>query len=112
MRNRGYIKLEMLERQCWSYLRNIKTAINYFYKRFKHNLPTVLIGKNLAEQWDLPNTGIFFSKDVASVKHYSKGIPVWTATHIEYIPPDPTSSEDVKVAVSWIFSISSVANLQ
>jgi hypothetical protein len=23
--------------------------------------------KNLAEHWDLPNTGIFYSKDVASV---------------------------------------------
>jgi hypothetical protein len=24
--------------------------------------------KNLAEHWDLPNTGIFYSKDVASVQ--------------------------------------------
>jgi hypothetical protein len=25
-----------------------------------------IISKNLAEHWDLPNTGIFYSKDVAS----------------------------------------------
>jgi hypothetical protein len=28
MRNRGYIEFETLEKQCWSNLRNIKTAIN------------------------------------------------------------------------------------
>jgi hypothetical protein len=27
---------------------------------------TVPLSKNLAEHWDLPNTGIFYSKDVAS----------------------------------------------
>jgi hypothetical protein len=67
MRNRGYIEFDTLEKQCWSYLRNIKTAINYFfYKRFAHNLPIFLKGKNLAEHWELPNTEIFYSKDVAS----------------------------------------------
>jgi hypothetical protein len=46
---------------------NIKTAINYFfYKRFAQNLAKFLLTKNLAEHWDLPNTGIFYSKDVAS----------------------------------------------
>jgi hypothetical protein len=39
----------------------------FFYKRFAHNLPIFLISKNLAEHWDLPNTGIFYSKNVASV---------------------------------------------
>jgi hypothetical protein len=35
-----------LEKQCWSYLRNIKTAINYFfYERFALNQPIFLIGK-------------------------------------------------------------------
>jgi hypothetical protein len=38
----------------------------FLYKRLTHNLPIFLIGKNLAEHWDLPNTGIFYSKDVAS----------------------------------------------
>jgi hypothetical protein len=46
MRNRGYIKFETLEKQRWSYLRNIKTARNYFYKHFA----------KVAEHWDLPNT--------------------------------------------------------
>jgi hypothetical protein len=46
MRNRGYIEFKSLEKQCWSYLMNIKTAINYFfYKRFTHKLPTFLTGK-------------------------------------------------------------------
>jgi hypothetical protein len=40
----------------------------FFYKRFAHNLPILLISKTLAEHWDLPNTGIFYSKDVASRK--------------------------------------------
>jgi hypothetical protein len=71
IRTQGYIEFETLENQCRSNLRNIKTAINYFvYKRFAQNLPKFLIGKNLAENWDLPNTGIFYSKDVAS-KYYS-----------------------------------------
>jgi hypothetical protein len=68
MRNREYIEFETLKKQCWSYLRNIKTAINYFfYKRFAQNLAKFLLSKNLAERWDLPNTGIFYSKDVASL---------------------------------------------
>jgi hypothetical protein len=67
IRNREYIEFETLKKQCWSYLRNIKTAINYFfYKRFVQNLAKFLLSKNLAEHWDLPNTGIFYSKDVAS----------------------------------------------
>jgi hypothetical protein len=49
---------------------DIKTAINYFfYKYIVHNLPIFLIAKNLAEHWDLPNTEIFYSKDVASVQY-------------------------------------------
>jgi hypothetical protein len=40
MRNRGYIELE---KQCWSYLRNIETAINFFfvYERFAQNLSRI-----------------------------------------------------------------------
>jgi hypothetical protein len=61
----------MLEKQSWSDLWNIKTVINYFfYKRFAHNLPIFSHKKNLAEHWGLPNTGIFFSKDVASVRNW------------------------------------------
>jgi hypothetical protein len=68
MRNQGNIEFETLENQCWSYLRNIQTAINYFYKHFAHNLPYTHIShmKNLSKHLDLPNTGIFYSKDVAS----------------------------------------------
>jgi hypothetical protein len=67
IRNREYIEFETFKKQCWSYLRNIKTAITYFfYKRFAQNLAKFLFTKNLAEHWDLPNTGIFYSKDVAS----------------------------------------------
>jgi hypothetical protein len=29
--NREYIEFETLKKQFWSYLRNIKTAINYFF---------------------------------------------------------------------------------
>jgi hypothetical protein len=47
----------MLEKQCW----NIKTAIKYFFTNISHHK------KNLAEHRDLPNTWIFYSKDVASV---------------------------------------------
>jgi hypothetical protein len=67
IRNREYIEFETLKKQRWSYLRNIKTAINYFfYKHFAQNPAKFLLSKNLAEHWDLPNTGIFYSKDVAS----------------------------------------------
>jgi hypothetical protein len=60
-------EFETLKKQCWSYLRNIRTAINYFFfKRFAKNLAIFLLSKNLAEHWDLPITGIFYSKDVAS----------------------------------------------
>jgi hypothetical protein len=57
MRNQGNIEFETLEKQCWSYLRDIKIAISYFfYKRFAHNLPTYISQKkNLAEHWDLLN---------------------------------------------------------
>jgi hypothetical protein len=37
----------------------------FFYRRAQ-NLSKFLLSKNLAEHWDLPNTGIFYSKDVAS----------------------------------------------
>jgi hypothetical protein len=36
-----------MEKQHWSYQRNIKKAINYFYKYFAHILPIFLIGKIL-----------------------------------------------------------------
>jgi hypothetical protein len=73
IRNREYIEFETLKKQCCSYLRNIKTAINYFfYKRFAQKLAKLLLSKNLAEHWDLPNTGIFYSKDVASGISYNK----------------------------------------
>jgi hypothetical protein len=39
----------------------------FFYKCFTQNLAKFLLSKNLAEHWDLPNTEIFYSKDVASV---------------------------------------------
>jgi hypothetical protein len=61
-RNRGYIEFEILEKQCWSYLGKIKAAINDFYKR----LHIIYHRKNLAEHWDLQNTGVFYSTDVAS----------------------------------------------
>jgi hypothetical protein len=38
LRNRGYIEFEMFEKQCWSNLRNIMIAINYFLQTFAHNL--------------------------------------------------------------------------
>jgi hypothetical protein len=38
-----------------------------FLQTFAQNLAKFLLSKNLAEYWDLPNTGIFYSKDVASV---------------------------------------------
>jgi hypothetical protein len=59
------MEFETLEKQCWSYIRNMKTAMYYFYKGFEHNLHIFLIRKNLAEHWDLPKTGILYSKDVA-----------------------------------------------
>jgi hypothetical protein len=43
MRNRGYIEFGTMGKQCLSYLRNIKTAINYFlllhFLHFAPNLP-------------------------------------------------------------------------
>jgi hypothetical protein len=44
----------------------LKTAINFFYKRYAHNYTHVSHRKNLADRWDLPNAGILYSKDVAS----------------------------------------------
>jgi hypothetical protein len=65
IRNREYIEFETLKKQFWSYLRNIKTTINYFFTNVLLKIyPNV--SENLAEHWDLPNTGIFYSKDVAS----------------------------------------------
>jgi hypothetical protein len=53
--------------QCWSYLRNIRTTINYFFTNVAHIIyPYFSYRQNLAQHWDLPNTGIFNSKDVAS----------------------------------------------
>jgi hypothetical protein len=43
------------------------------YKRFAQNLAQFLLSKNLAEHWDLPNTGIFYSKNVASVQNQFDG---------------------------------------
>jgi hypothetical protein len=65
------IEFETLKKQCWSYLRNINmTAINYFFlQTFCSKSSQISFKKNLAEHWDLPNTGIFYSKDVASVVH-------------------------------------------
>jgi hypothetical protein len=31
MRSPGDIEFERLEKQCWSYLRNVETAINHFF---------------------------------------------------------------------------------
>jgi hypothetical protein len=42
--------------------------------------------KNLAEHWDLPNTGIFYSKDVASAKGGTFVLaPVSKAQKITYL---------------------------
>jgi hypothetical protein len=35
-----------------------------------HNLPIFLIDKNLAEHWDLPNTGIFFVASGMTTREY------------------------------------------
>jgi hypothetical protein len=49
----------------------------FFYNRFAHNLPIFIISKNLAEHWDLSNTGIFYSKDVASKNLNMLTNPLW-----------------------------------
>jgi hypothetical protein len=36
MRNRGYIEFETLEKQRWSYLWNIKTALNCLFTNVSH----------------------------------------------------------------------------
>jgi hypothetical protein len=48
-----------------SYLGNIKTAIKDFLQTFRTKSTHISLRKNLAKHWDLPNTGIFYSKDVA-----------------------------------------------
>jgi hypothetical protein len=41
------LSLKRWKKQCWSYLRNIKTAINYFLQTFRaYNLPIFLIGNS------------------------------------------------------------------
>jgi hypothetical protein len=62
MRNRGYIKLETLNKQCWPYLRNIKTAINYFLQTFRTSSTHISHRKNLAEYWDLRTLEFSISK--------------------------------------------------
>jgi hypothetical protein len=58
-------------KQCWSSLRNVHTAINYFFHKFRTKSTHISHRKNLAEHWDLPNTGIFYSQDIASVSQDS-----------------------------------------
>jgi hypothetical protein len=66
-RNREYIEFETLDKTVLVISMNFKTAINYFlYLGFPQNLSIFLMSKNLAEHWEMPNTGIFYSKDVAS----------------------------------------------
>jgi hypothetical protein len=48
MRNQGYIEFETLEKTVLALItsaENIKTAINYFYNCFAHNLSIFLTGK-------------------------------------------------------------------
>jgi hypothetical protein len=53
-----------------------------FYKRCAHNLQIgICHRKHLAEHWDLPNTGIFYSKDIASEFSSTVG----PAVSIQYI---------------------------
>jgi hypothetical protein len=33
---KGYFEFETSEKQCWSYLRNIKAAINYLFANVSH----------------------------------------------------------------------------
>jgi hypothetical protein len=42
------------------------TAINYFLQTFRTKSTHISHRKNLAEHWDLTNTGNFLSKDVTS----------------------------------------------
>jgi hypothetical protein len=68
MTKRGYIEFQT----CWKnsvvhILRNIKTSINYFLQTFRTLSTHISHRKNLAEHWDLPNTGIFYSKNVVSM---------------------------------------------
>jgi hypothetical protein len=59
--------------------KDIKTAINYFLQTFCVYSTHVSHRKNVAEHWDLPNTGIFFSKDVASAYSYVYGSDTYVA---------------------------------
>jgi hypothetical protein len=60
------IELETLEKQCWSYLRNIKTVINYFLPNISLIIYPYFSYEKSGWTLGLPNTGIFYSKDVAS----------------------------------------------
>jgi hypothetical protein len=60
-----HIEFETLEKQCRSYLRNIKTAINYFSQTFC-TLSTLIYHRK-----NLPNTS-FYSKYVASVLYSTR----------------------------------------
>jgi hypothetical protein len=44
----------------------LRQQLTIFNKRFAQNVAKLLLSKNLAEHWDLPNTGIFYSKGAAS----------------------------------------------
>jgi hypothetical protein len=64
--NRRYFEFETLEKSCLSYLRNIKTAINYnFFTNVLH-IPIFIIRKTWQNNGIGKKTGIFYSKDVAS----------------------------------------------
>jgi hypothetical protein len=39
----------------------------------------------LAEHWDLPNTGVFYSKDVASVHTMDQFLTTWVAETVHLI---------------------------
>jgi hypothetical protein len=45
IRKREYIEFETLKKQCWSYVRNIKTAINYFIYLLSYKLLSYLEAK-------------------------------------------------------------------
>jgi hypothetical protein len=58
---------------CKKYFIAVLIFIRYdwptlFFKRFKLNISSISDQKAVAEHWDLTNTEIFQSKDVASVR--------------------------------------------
>jgi hypothetical protein len=67
-RNRRYIEFETLEKQRLSYIRNIKTAINYFFTNVSYIIYPYFSSE---KHWDMPNNGIFYYKDVASMERYA-----------------------------------------